>query len=274
MFAAVRHSAGPSGAAIRASMGFTDATEEYQFTFYWDHTDVAARQAFSWKQLSGGTYFNAKLTTTLLADTWYRVGGTFDGTNVKAYLNGALETTTAGGAASVGVNPAFSVLSNVVGASHFWAGTIGEAALWSVALDAAEFAALGKGWSPLFIRPASLIYYLPLVRDIADFKGAALTTVGTTIADHVGVIQPSRSRTVPGLTTFVTTKSGTRADAVTGTEFEATVAQQAQALLATATQNFKGESVHGSDAVSMRDKYRAFTPYLATGRHKSSPRGD
>src|SRR6185295_4330669 len=48
-------------------------------------------------------------------------------------------------------------------ASNFGAGRMAEVAIWGgVLLDAAEAVALGKGVSPLLVRPTALQYYWPL----------------------------------------------------------------------------------------------------------------
>jgi uncharacterized Zn-finger protein len=72
---------------------------------------------------------------------------------------------------------------------------VAEAAIWSVALTDAEVAVLARGFSPLLVRPQSLVFYTPLVRDAIDFKGASLTlTGGPTAFAHPRVYFPSRPR--------------------------------------------------------------------------------
>lgn len=63
---------------------------------------------------------------------------------------------------------------------------IAEAAIWSVVLTDAEIASLAKGFSPRRIRPQSLVFYAPLLRNLQDLRGGlALTNNNTaTIANH------------------------------------------------------------------------------------------
>jgi len=63
----------------------------------------------------GSTRYDAIGTTTLAAGTWYHIVGTFDGSNVRVYLNGALETTTA---ASGSLNQTTDIVSIAKGLNN------------------------------------------------------------------------------------------------------------------------------------------------------------
>ena len=65
---------------------------EGNFGFAWSHSNPTARQAV-WHRL-GGEYVNVQLTTALQGGLWYHIAGTWDGTAVRAYLNGQLEATS------------------------------------------------------------------------------------------------------------------------------------------------------------------------------------
>lgn len=85
--------------------------------------------------------------------------------------------------------------------SNFFSGRIAEAAIWTAALDAAEVAALAKGYSPQLIRPQSLVVYVPGVRDLIDRKGTAWTNTGAFgFGDHAPVIMPRRRLITPAPT--------------------------------------------------------------------------
>src|SRR5207237_7915307 len=69
----------------------------------WNDQQVNGRTDLLWIQSShfafyvshdGMDYPNAVSTTTLQAGQWYHVAGTFDGTYLSLYVNGALEATT------------------------------------------------------------------------------------------------------------------------------------------------------------------------------------
>ncbi len=71
-----------------------------------------------------------------------------------------------------------------------WDGESAEFAFWNVLLDDAEFAALGAGYSPLLIRPASLLEYVPLVRNIVSARRAVPTNTGTAVQPHPRILSP------------------------------------------------------------------------------------
>lgn len=65
-------------------------------------------------------------------------------------------------------------------------GLIAEVGIWNAALTAAEIASLAKGMTCDKIRPQSLVFYAPLVRDLIDAKGGRTITNnnGATVANH------------------------------------------------------------------------------------------
>ena len=82
--------------------------------------------------------------------------------------------------------------------SYYYAGTlqssmngsIAEPAIWNVALTDAEIASLAAGFTPDQIRPQSLQFYAPLVRDLVDARGGrTITNVNSaTVATHPRII--------------------------------------------------------------------------------------
>lgn len=87
-------------------------------------------------------------------------------------------------------------------------GSIAEAAIWNVALTDGEVAILGLGYSALLVRPASLVFYAPCVRDVSAgnwreyIGGVPLSEIGTpTVAVHaIPLFQPGLPHiiTIPG----------------------------------------------------------------------------
>ena len=65
-------------------------------------------------------------------------------------------------------------------------GLIAEVGIWNAALTAAEIASLADGMTCDKVRPQSLVFYAPLVRDLIDQKGGLAITNnnGATVAPH------------------------------------------------------------------------------------------
>ena len=103
-----------------------------------------------------------------------------------AYLNGVAATPE-----TTSLSPSGLTVTRVgaaFGPQNFYDGDIAEAAIWSVALDAAEVAALAAGVSPLLVRPSALVAYWPLLGQYAPeidlWRGNDLTVTGATAAAH------------------------------------------------------------------------------------------
>jgi hypothetical protein len=126
-------------------------------------------------------------TTGFSNGIWDMCAGIARGlTDKSAYINGGNRgnDTTANPTATlntVGIGARFNSSFGV-----FFQGDIAEAAIWNVDLTDAEIASLGKGFKPLRIRPQSLRFYAPIVRNIQDLRGAiTLTNNGSaTVANH------------------------------------------------------------------------------------------
>jgi hypothetical protein len=93
-----------------------------QFNFAWGHSTCAFMQAAAH---TDGTWRSAKITSipNLLANTWYHIAATFDGANLRIYLNGALEQTTAHGTPITSTG-SFAI-GNGIGFTR-WAGQLDE----------------------------------------------------------------------------------------------------------------------------------------------------
>lgn len=94
-----------------------------------------------------------------------------------AYLDGVAGTESTVTATTTGVNA--TRIGAILGA--WFNGRIAEVGIWSAALTQAEIASLAKGISPKLVRPSSLVFYAPLIRNLADEKGgASITNTGAT----------------------------------------------------------------------------------------------
>jgi hypothetical protein len=153
----------------------------------------AARRKSSYIQTPDADYSDSNTT-------WLHVAGVWQHGSRALYVNGTEEFSQA---SNVSLDPA-KATEFYIGQDHsgkWWKGGIAEAAAYSVVLTAGEIAMLAAGFSPLMVRPESLIGYWPLggaySNDNMDIVGGnTLTTNGGPIAEpHPRIIYPSGGST-------------------------------------------------------------------------------
>jgi hypothetical protein len=102
------------------------------------------------------------------------------------YINGVQEATNTGVTESVTLDRLGigALIRNTV--TSYFGGDIAEVGIWNVALTAAEIASLAKGMTCDKVRPQSLVFYAPLVRNLVDVKGGLTITNNNTatVANH------------------------------------------------------------------------------------------
>jgi hypothetical protein len=131
-------------------------------------------------------------TNNLALSTWYVLTATYSGSStaagVKLYINGALETNIVqfNGLTLSVLNAATPMIGSRNAANSWWSGQIQNLGLWDVELTGGECKSLGAGVAPRLVRPQSLLAAPPLIREIIDIKGNALTGTNTS----VGANQP------------------------------------------------------------------------------------
>jgi hypothetical protein len=109
-----------------------------------------------------------------------------------AYINGGSSATNTTGVAVSGIIQASIGLQRYnlfPSGQRFFNGSIAEVGIWNAALTPAEVASLAKGMTCDKVRPQSLVFYAPLVRDLIDQKAARAITNnnGATVATHTRV---------------------------------------------------------------------------------------
>jgi hypothetical protein len=142
----------------------------------------------------------ATSTAALSNNVWYHACGVYREANDRsAYINGGNR-----GNDNVSIIPAPTTYLTRVGQranlwdNHPFFGSIGEFGVWNVALTDEEVAILAKGYSPLLVRPQSLIIYVPLIRgNDKDIKGglsfSAVGIPGITAHPRVFYIAPPKT---------------------------------------------------------------------------------
>jgi len=99
-----------------------------------------------------------------------------------AYLNGvasAEDTTNVGSQnAATSIQVAARTASNST--SLYFDGQLAEVGIWNVALTTEEIASLADGMTCDKVRPQSLVFYAPLVRNLQDVRGGLTITNNNT----------------------------------------------------------------------------------------------
>ena len=118
-----------------------------------------------------------------LSTTYFHTAGVYGSTTSRtAFLDGNAGTTDTV-SQTPGATDRFAIGGYI---SAFLNGRNAEVAVWNAALTDAEIVSLSKGFKPTRVRPQSLIFYAPLVRDLQDLRGALTITNNNTatVADH------------------------------------------------------------------------------------------
>lgn len=136
----------------------------------------------------GGTFGQSQSAIGGLSDTWIHAAGVLSANNNRiVYANGV-----AGGTNTTTVNPS-NIDTLRIGTRYFSGslgaymnGRIAEVGIWNTNLTAAEVASLAKGMTCDKVRPESLVFYTPLVRDLQDISGGLTITNNNaaTVANH------------------------------------------------------------------------------------------
>jgi hypothetical protein len=131
---------------------------------------------------AAGTQRAASSSSAFSATTWHHAGfRVASATNRQAFLDG-----TGGTAGTISAIPAGLNTLRIGRFSTTYAnGRIAEAAIWNTDLTDAEMRSLARGFRPSLIRPSALVFYAPLVREIADYRGGlTVTSSGPVVAEH------------------------------------------------------------------------------------------
>jgi hypothetical protein len=147
-----------------------------------------------WIANNGGNGFGTSATPA--GGAWHHFCQVFDGTQtgnanrLKGYLNGTQVTLgfvgTVQSATSSNVDIEAFTINYAQSTPEYGNGRYCEIGVWHEALTAAEIASLAKGMTCDKVRPQSLVFYAPLVRNLNDQKGGRVITNnnGATVANH------------------------------------------------------------------------------------------
>lgn len=144
------------------------------------------------------------------ASGWHHIAVVYDGTQgtnttrLRTYLDGVASTMAAGAgtipatlSATTGTT-AYRFGMDNSGSNRFFAGSYAEHGAWSVALTAADVAALYRG-SPSMVRPDALLAYWPIMGNASPepdlYGNGDGTLTGTTKVDHPRIIYGTSGKT-------------------------------------------------------------------------------
>jgi len=135
----------------------------------------------------------ATASSSYSLNQWNHACGVFESsTSRKILLNGGSSVTNSTSRNVSGQNNISIGTRFAAGAQGAFANAlIAEAGIWNVALTDDEIASLAKGMTCNLVRPQSLVFYAPLIRELQDIKGGlTLTNNNTaTVVDHTRVYQ-------------------------------------------------------------------------------------
>ena len=118
--------------------------------------------------------------------SWAHTAFTNTSSARNLYVNGVNEATGGGNSNAVTLDLlAIGALRRTFVSDQF-SGQIAECGIWNAALTADEIASLADGMTCDKVRPQSLVFYAPLVRNLQDVRGGLTITNNNTatVANH------------------------------------------------------------------------------------------
>jgi hypothetical protein len=133
-----------------------------------------------------GTFPSVNSTASVTQNDWNHIfGQSVSLSSHQVWLNGAKTTSTTTG---LSINTGFAVaaIGNDGGTGNYFSGRIADVAIWNTSLNDDEIASLAAGMTCDKVRPQSLVFYAPLVRNLIDAKGGLTITNNNTatVANH------------------------------------------------------------------------------------------
>jgi hypothetical protein len=163
------------GAKAAVSVGQATATHRNQLWEQSDRVNCTSVGPLASVNLEGSD-------TTSMVDVWVHGCAVFTSSASRTvYRNGASNGTNTTDVGSQNTADSIAVGARSNGSfGLIFNGLLAEVGVWSVALTAAEIASLADGMTCDKVRPQSLVFYAPLVRDIQDVRGGLTITNNNT----------------------------------------------------------------------------------------------
>jgi len=128
-------------------------------------------------------------STTISTGIWHNLVGRYNGSNVRAYIDGVQDGTlnASGNIVNTSAPLVLGAGSGGSGSEQPLDGFLGHCAIWDVPLSEGEIESLANGISPLAIRRDNLMFYAPLNGQNPELdvvSGLDLTVNGTTVSEE------------------------------------------------------------------------------------------
>jgi hypothetical protein len=124
---------------------------------------------------------------TVVSNTWMHGAGVYvTNSSRTVYLSNATAVTNTGTQLTPVTNNFAIGAGLIFGPTPYMTGQIADVGVWSAALTSDEIASLARGVTCDKVRPQSLVFYAPLIRNLMDVsRGLTLTnTNGVTVSEH------------------------------------------------------------------------------------------
>lgn len=126
---------------------------------------------------SGTIKKDYKTATALSTSTWYFLVVTWDGTNLKMFLNGSEETTTKSlddANTNTNTSRSFKLGSEVAG-TNYWDGKLDEAGIWSAALSSTDITTLYNSGNGLQVNAFSVSETLAMTETVSTLRARSFS---------------------------------------------------------------------------------------------------
>lgn len=149
----------------------------------WYFQTASSQTSWAFVGTNASSYPSAEVTG--LDTSWNRISGTAASSTSRYCFKNTTKSTQ--NTTSIVPSSIDRVLVGSASTATFMHnGDLADFAIWNVELTDAEIASLSKGFKASRIRPQSLVFYAPLIRNINEVRGGiALTNNNTaTVANH------------------------------------------------------------------------------------------
>ena len=150
---------------------------------------------------SGGTAAAANSATGYSANTWTHAGASFESSTSRyGIIEGVKGTVNTSNISPTSNVTELGRLINAGAGSQYLSGDLAEVGIWNVTLDDADWLMLAAHYSPMMVKPESLVAYWRLTGRSSpepdEFGSFDATLTGTAQSDHPTIWYPDGNRLI------------------------------------------------------------------------------